>query len=399
MAARKTVKKSDETLILPPITSNLPRPKRNVGKTLGNFGSYVLLPSLDPVQNMNAIYDVRTFCKALCERYQSWRIWQREVLLCSLSEKCSVNLLTSLSTILEPVFHRDFVSRMRGKYPDFKPKITKLSNHGVKTSEAENDGNDINGEVEPRESKVVAETKADAINEGKVKGKFDKTNDKAIVKEHAVTNTEVCDHRIEIFVEQVETNTAPTVGESVGENVEAIQDQSTSRTHESSLTNLIKESLLKGDKDDQNITAEIQATRDISQDETAHKSINQAPFQNTGDTHECRSCHVHTANVYSPDTGSRFFSASRFKRLSNMKANVPRHGRSAPGPRLSGLDQTCFKHCRWWSANPKEMRLVPAEGLNLWKYFTKQLKEVNEVINIWSFTHKREFQWSLELKK
>ena len=377
MAARRTVKKSEETVILPPITSNLARSKPNVGKTLGNFGTYVLLPSLDPMQNMNAMYDVRKFCKLLCEWYISWRIWQREVLLCSLSEKCSVNLLTSLSTILEPVFHRDFVSRLHGKYPDFKPKVAKLPKHGIKTSKAENKGSNINVKVEQGESNVgeVTETKTNTISQGKVEGRAVITNDTAIVKD-AVSKSEICDQGIEISTEQVETNTEPTVGEKV----EVIDNQNTTSNHVSPLTNLIKESLLKSDNDAQNTTTQHQTASNVSKIKTLHKSINQAPCQIRGDAYECRSCHVHTANVYNQDTGSRFFSASRFKRLSDMKANLSRDVRSELGPRVSELDQKCFKHRRWWSADPKEKRLVPAQGLNLWKYFARQLNDVNEVI-------------------
>ena len=378
MAARRTVKKSEETVILPPITSNLARSKPNVGKTLGNFGTYVLLPSLDPVQNMNAMYDVRKFCKLLCEWYISWRIWQREVLLCSLSEKCSVNLLTSLSTILEPVFHRDFVSRLHGKYPDFKPKVAKLPKHAdIKTSKAENKGSNINVKVDQGESNVgeVTETKTNTISQGKVEGRAVITNDTAIVKD-AVSKSEICDQGIEISTEQVETNTEPTVGEKV----EVIDNQNTTSNHVSPLTNLIKESLLKSDNDAQNTTTQHQTASNVSKIKTLHKSINQAPCQIRGDAYECRSCHVHTANVYNQDTGSRFFSASRFKRLSDMKANLSRDVRSELGPRVSELDQKCFKHRRWWSADPKEKRLVPAQGLNLWKYFARQLNDVNEVI-------------------
>jgi hypothetical protein len=365
MAARKTAKKWEETLILPPITSNAPRSKRNVGKALGNFGSYILLPSLDRFQNMNAVYDVKKFCKVLCEWYVTWRIWQREVLLCSLSEKCSVNLLTSLSTILEPVFHRDFISRLRGKYPDFKPKVTKLSknkNYRTETSIAGSKGDVVKSEVVTGKSKTgTTETDANTINPREIEGKLS-INHEGVVK---VATSGVCDQGIQMPTEQVETTTQQSLGEKV------IQGQSTTKKHESPLADLIKDSLLKDDDDVQKVVAQIQGERNAT--------ISQAPFQNTKDTYQCRSCHIHTANVYNSDTGPRFFSASRFKRLSDMKANLSRHGRSELGPRLSDFDQKCFKHRRWWSANPSEKRLVPAHGLNLWKYFTRQLKEVDEV--------------------
>ncbi|XP_028409821.1 F-box/WD repeat-containing protein 7-like isoform X2 [Dendronephthya gigantea] len=309
MAARKTVKKPDKTTILPPLTSNYVRPKQKSGKKLGNFGAYILLPSLDPVQNMNAIYDVRMFCKRLCERYLAWKVWQREVLLCSLSEKCSVNLLTSLSTILEPVFHRDFVSRLHGRYPDFQPKILCVK----KRLKRVNKSIDVEVEID--------------------KKTLDNVNDKSMV------DNVKYDEGNEISTEQVEAS----IGEQLDDN------------NRLPLTDLIKESLVKADKEARNIT---NAT--------------------TCEADKCRSCHVHTANIYNQDTGTRFFSASRFKRLSEMKANCSHKSRSELGPRISELDQKCFKHRRWWSADPKEKRLVPAKGLSLWKYFSRQLNEVNE---------------------
>ena len=366
MAARKTAKKSEETLILPPITSNVSRPKRNVGKTLGNFGNYILLPSLDRLQNMNAVYDVRKFCKVLCDWYITWRIWQKEVLLCSLSEKCSVNLLTSLSTILEPVFHRDFVSRLRGRYPDLKPKVIKRSNkkHRIESSLAEIEGNVIKNEVVQKKSETgkLTETNADVINQGKVDRKLDISHE--VVEK--VSNTRVCDQGIQVPIEQVEAITKLTSDDK------EVQNENTSEKRVSPLIDLIKDSLLKGDDDWQNVVTQIQAA--------GGAMTSQAPFQNSGAAYECRSCHVHTANVYNRDTGSRFFSATRLKKLSDMKANFSRSGRSEPGPVLSEMDQKCFKHRRWWSANPSEKRLVAAQGLNLWKYFTRQLKEVDEVI-------------------
>lgn len=364
MAARKTVKKADETLILPPIGSKLTESKRNSGKALGNFGSYVLLPSLDPVQHINAIYDVRKFCKILCEWYISWRTWQREVLLCSLSEKCSVNLLTSLSTILEPVFHRDFVSRLHGKYPDFRPRVTKVSKRGtIRTSRGENKGKNFRDKVEPRLSKVsITERTSDTTKKEKGKKKLDQTNstkDKATVKEPTNRSD---DQGYEIPRKNVET----TVDEEV-------QSQSTTENHVSSLTHLIKESLSKGGHSLQDITA----SRNISQNETA--LLNQALVDNADDAFECRSCHVHTAVVYNQETGSRFFSASRFNKLSDMKANLACTTRSDFRPGTGELDQKCFKHRQWWSTDPHGKQLVPAQGLNLWKYFTRQLNETDEV--------------------
>ena len=357
MAARR--KKIEDTIILPPIASNLTQTRQNAGKTFGNFGSYVLLPSLDPVQNMNATYDVKRFCKLLCEWYMTWRIWQREVLLCSLSERCSVNLLTLLSTILEPVFHRDFLSRLHGKYPDIKTKIVhsrkrRIDNKGDRTV-GENDRKEgETSETKPSQEKVVQE--------------IDLANDESGVTANSLGQ------EIEILAGEVETTT--TKSSTVGENVGESQNKTTNVNHVSSLTNLIKESLSKADDDNENknSTTKTQNTKDKKQ------PADQVPFQNESDMEKCRLCHVHTANIYSQDTASRFFSASHFKRLSDMRANPSRNARSGLGPCVGELDQKCYKHRRWWSADLKDKWLIPAQGLNLWRYFTKQLNEVNEVI-------------------
>ena len=365
MAARRTAKKADETLILPPITSKLAESKRSSGKALGNFGSYVLLPSLDPVQHINAIYDVRKFCKILCEWYVSWRTWQKEVLLCSLSKKCSLNLLTSLSTILEPVFHRDFVSRLHGKYPDFRPRVTKVSKRGtIRTStRGENKRNNFRDKVESRQSKVsITERTNEATKKPKVKEKLDQTKstkDKSIVKELACRSD---DQGYGITTQQVEAIVDKEV-----------DNQNTTDNHVSSLANLIKESLSNGDNCLQNITA----PKNVSKNETT--LINQTPVDNPSDPFECRSCHVHTAVVYNQETGSRFFSASRFKKLGDMKANIACSSKSDFRPGMGELDQKCFKHRQWWSADPHGKQLVPAQGLNLWKYFMRQLTEIDEV--------------------
>ena len=376
MAAQKTAKKSDETLILPPIASRPFESKRNSGKTLGNFGSYVLLPSLDPVQQIHAIYDVRKFCKILCDWYVTWRSWQREVLLCSLSEKCSVNLLTSLSTVLEPVFHRDFVSRLHGKYPDFRPRVTKVSKRGkIRTFRCEHKGNNSKAKVKSRLSKAcIAETTSDATKKEKDKKKSNQTkstNDKVTLKE---PDDKAGKQEHEIPTKQVE---------AVAD--EEVENQISAENHVSSLTNLIKESLSKDNNGLQNIMS--------PRNDFENEMINQALVENVNETFECRSCHTHTAAVYNQETGSRFFSASRFKKLSDMKANFGCTNRSDFRPGVGGQDQKCFKHRQWWSADPKGKQLVPAEGLNLWKYFTRQLNEIDEVIGKLKKKNTKIFHW------
>ena len=60
---------------------------------------------------------LRQFIKQTCCSFSQWRPWQQRILLCGLTNRCSVHQLELLSSALEPIFHRDFATALTGSYP------------------------------------------------------------------------------------------------------------------------------------------------------------------------------------------------------------------------------------------------------------------------------------------
>ncbi|KAJ8044961.1 F-box/WD repeat-containing protein 7 [Holothuria leucospilota] len=57
------------------------------------------------------------FFKTVCSWFEVWMPWQRRVLLCGVTSRCTRQQLEYLATAMEPVFHRDFVTSLHGLYP------------------------------------------------------------------------------------------------------------------------------------------------------------------------------------------------------------------------------------------------------------------------------------------
>ncbi|XP_070576940.1 uncharacterized protein [Ptychodera flava] len=91
------------------------------GLRFGNFGGVVALPSVGPShkagQHLKSYFNNLQIYHKICEWFESWMPWQRRMLLCGLTDRCSNYQLEYLSTALEPVFHRDYITALRGRYP------------------------------------------------------------------------------------------------------------------------------------------------------------------------------------------------------------------------------------------------------------------------------------------
>ena len=352
MAAKKST--NEELLLLPRLKDCCPKNvKQKFGEKFGNFGTYIMLP--DPELNLNAFYGVKRICKFVCEWYSTWRPWQREVLLCSLSAKCSVSQLSSLSTILEPVFHRDFVSRLHGKYPtkDLEEKLV----HNKKSAQKEK--KEDSGKRRNRTNKFPL---------------IEKLKGNAQQKEPQETRE--CDDEL----------TMPGNDSSEGQisdRSELIKkDQKYERNFDNiiSLTDLVKQSVMNTNADDKSQDRQWPSKRlgVPSQEGSADHLMSTMPSLNSDEVDQGKSYHVHTANVYQQQSGWRFFSASHLKTLNEMKATLPHDHKYCLRQQVSDLDQRCYKHKRWWS-EPKTSRLVSAHSFKLWTHFTRQLREINKV--------------------
>jgi hypothetical protein len=55
--------------------------------------------------------------KKIREWFETWRPWQQRMLVCGLTDRCPKNQLEVLATVMEPVFHRDFVAALKQRYP------------------------------------------------------------------------------------------------------------------------------------------------------------------------------------------------------------------------------------------------------------------------------------------
>ncbi|XP_077998782.1 uncharacterized protein LOC144451749 [Glandiceps talaboti] len=102
------------------------------GLRFGNFSGVVTLPSVGPShkagQHAKSYFNNLQIYHKICEWFESWMPWQRRLLLCGLTDRCSNYQLEYLSTALEPVFHRDYITALRGRYPSTPFKKTRDHN-------------------------------------------------------------------------------------------------------------------------------------------------------------------------------------------------------------------------------------------------------------------------------
>lgn len=118
------------------------------------FAKPLTLPSIElmyaDLNDVSSLFSKKQVCKKVSDWFTSWRPWQKRILLCKMTEKVSKSQLHALITTLEPVFHRDFVSELRGSYPTIflKPRF-------VHTISSLLGDNDLRMLVQTKEKSIV----------------------------------------------------------------------------------------------------------------------------------------------------------------------------------------------------------------------------------------------------
>ena len=103
-------------------TSRKKLPPREQRVRFNNVELPLRLPNVNissecDVHLLSDLFTNRQICKKICEWFSNWRPWQKHILLCIATEKCTQSQLQVLVTSLEPVFHRDFIAKLKGIYP------------------------------------------------------------------------------------------------------------------------------------------------------------------------------------------------------------------------------------------------------------------------------------------
>ncbi|XP_033640972.1 uncharacterized protein LOC117301177 [Asterias rubens] len=92
------------------------------GLRFGNFESIKVLPNVGEVTDeklklTGAHFSNKQIFLKVCRWFETWMPWQKRIMLCGTTDRCSNGQLEYLTTALEPVFHRDFsASLQKEKY-------------------------------------------------------------------------------------------------------------------------------------------------------------------------------------------------------------------------------------------------------------------------------------------
>ena len=104
------------------------------GFRFGNFEGIRTLPSVGAGhvagQHVKSYFNNKQIFYTICDWFETWMPWQKRIVLCGTTDRCSSQQLECLATALEPVFHRDFATALRGHYPRAslkKPKSQETS--------------------------------------------------------------------------------------------------------------------------------------------------------------------------------------------------------------------------------------------------------------------------------
>lgn len=89
-----------------PTLPNISTPERNKKKKKKHLSKQE--NGAEKSKNFSSSADKQMFFKEFSIKFSLWKTWQKKIFLCKCTTESSLNLLFSLSTILEPVFHRDF---------------------------------------------------------------------------------------------------------------------------------------------------------------------------------------------------------------------------------------------------------------------------------------------------
>merc|ERR1712189_116165 len=91
-----------------PSLQSIRRPKKRGNKSRKKEGKISDGPNLENEgfrQHFNSKPEKRILYKKMLSEFEIWMSWQRKILLCGLTEKCTRSFLRTLCTVFEPIFH------------------------------------------------------------------------------------------------------------------------------------------------------------------------------------------------------------------------------------------------------------------------------------------------------
>ena len=297
--------------------------KNSKGLLLRRFDSS--LPNIDfartDIHKVSTLVANRQTRKQISEWFNSWRPWQKRILLCNMTEICSKEQLKALITIMEPVFHRDFIARLRGMYPVVQPRIVhRYPNYTV--CEFKNSEQNLTG--------------------------------------HKLSGLEL--NKLEDILRDF--------GNSEGRNLE-IEEEKTVRT-----INLDKQEyqeMLSQTENQTDYQEQKQTAQPLS---SAGKSVPQIFSVATAVEIPSPRRHEHAPQFSKNVSISNFFgpSAAEHERLGNMRTRI------RPGDinKVYGSAPVTFKRAKWWEGH-RGGKLVRARRSKLSKYFKSQLNQIEKV--------------------
>ncbi|XP_068731678.1 uncharacterized protein [Montipora capricornis] len=326
-----------EALTFFPILSDSTRKKGNHDTCVGlkKIHKPLILPSLDlrtvDLQLVSSLFSHKQICKKVTEWFVGWRSWQQKILLCGVSERCSKDQLKALLTTLEPVFHRDFTTRLKGIYP-----TTLIRPPEVKTAPAPS---------------FSAEELANTL--------LPKLSDEIHVDDSSITVARDIDHF---------------------ENGETDILQLTSDLFQGSDSDEYANVTID---DRNNMTTRGKAPGALSRDTSlVSVTLSTHTVQRALDVEESRR-HEHAAPCLRRVSTPHFFPQFGHRQLGLMKS-TPRIGDT---DRLYGNAPVTFKHDKWWEGH-KGTPLIKPRRSKLSNHFKSQITQIYQWLDDWQ-VHER----------
>ncbi|XP_032241718.1 probable E3 ubiquitin ligase complex SCF subunit sconB isoform X2 [Nematostella vectensis] len=291
------------------------------------FSKPLMLPSIElmyaDLDQVSTLFSKKQLNKKVCEWFSSWRPWQKRILLCSLTEKCTKPQLQALFTTLQPVFHRDFIAKLRGSYPTalIQPKLV----HTISTVMNEAELMSLNLDTDSSASKDG--TKLESFTEDiQQSNSYISDNLKELLKPDHIATSSNSDDNLQTSFNEV----------TMEEGVEYGKVLTTER-----------------------VTIGIPSTAVTGLD-------------------QCR-LHEHAPKFSRKVSTPNFFSPCHDSgRLGFMKSI----NRTSDIARGNGWDPLTFKHSKWWDGH-RGARLLKPRRSKLSNFFKAQLNQIKKWLEEW----------------
>ncbi|XP_074648509.1 uncharacterized protein LOC141903979 [Tubulanus polymorphus] len=350
--------------------------------------------------------------KKIEEWFESWQPWQRRILLCGLTDKCTVSQLEALRTTIEPINHRDFITSLKKRYPCDSLKFLKKKQKKKKKSH-------------PPGARSLSESSADCSENAE--------NQVDFLPEIAEEDYNLLQEIITIPAEQDEEENATDAG---GDNelnqikslarefagriiVSAIRHckdlaEKTSVNEENSeVSNDLMEKSAGNSNDPKINWQSIQEKNTHSTDEVVDKmeNLNLAGLLDNDVGSEeillfaprpslpklkpsltfADSSHYHRPTQGSSGTKADFFADQKMNKLGGMQREI-RSGPVRKPPALQDIMvpiQKCYKHSKWFGNAPRDgKKFEKAQKSKLRNHFQRQMDQITEWMSGWQ-SHER----------